>query len=177
MIPQEINIGTLAQINVTLVESTIGLEEVVVVGYGVQKKVNLTGSVASISTKELENRPITQASQSLAGLVTGVSVTQALGAPGNDGSEIRIRGIGTFSSAGKDPLVLIDGLAASINDIDPNNIKSISVLKDAASAAIYGTRAANGVILMKPNADKKGNSRLVTTTIWKAKSNGITTVP
>ena len=132
------------------------LDEVVVVGYGTQKKVNLTGSVASISSDELESRPITQTSQALAGLATGVSVIQGSGRPGNDGSEIRIRGIGTFSGAGKDPLVLIDGLAASINDIDPSNIKSISVLKDAASAAIYGTRAANGVILIETKRGEKG---------------------
>jgi TonB-linked SusC/RagA family outer membrane protein len=160
MTTQEIQSGDRVQIDVVLKEAAIGLEEVVVVGYGVQKKVNLTGSVASVSTKELENRPITQASQSLAGLVTGVSVSQGLGAPGNDGSEIRIRGIGTFSSAGKDPLVLIDGLAASINDIDPNNIKSISVLKDAASAAIYGTRAANGVILIETKRGQKGKLQI-----------------
>jgi TonB-linked SusC/RagA family outer membrane protein len=156
MEPQDIIIGKLTQIDVTMIESAIGLEEVVVVGYGVQKKVNLTGSVSSVSTKELENRPITQASQSLAGLVTGVSVSQGSGRPGLDGSEIRIRGVGTFSNAGKDPLVLIDGLAASINDIDPNNIKSISVLKDAASASIYGNRAANGVILIETKRGEKG---------------------
>ncbi|GHE45200.1 SusC/RagA family TonB-linked outer membrane protein [Sphingobacterium griseoflavum] len=132
-----------------------GLEEVVVVGYGTQKRVNLTGSVSSVSAKDIEDRPITQASQALAGLATGVSVSQGAGRPGNDGASVRIRGLGTFSGAGNEPLVLIDGLAASLNDIDPNNIKSISVLKDAASASIYGTRAANGVILVET---KRGSS-------------------
>jgi TonB-dependent starch-binding outer membrane protein SusC len=149
-----------SMINVSLLEESIGIEEVVAVGYGTQKKVNLTGSISSVSTKELESRPITQASQALAGLATGVSVSQGSGAPGGDGAEIRIRGIGTFSDAGKDPLILIDGLAAGINDVDPSNIKSISVLKDAASAAIYGTRAANGVILIETKRGEKGKLQI-----------------
>jgi TonB-dependent starch-binding outer membrane protein SusC len=156
MEPQEINIGTLSQINVTMAVSAIGLEEVVVVGYGIQKKVNLTGSVASVSTKELENRPLTEASQALSGLVSGVTVTQGSGRPGNDFASIKIRGLGTFSGAGNEPLVLVDGLASSIDNVDPNNIKSISVLKDAASAAIYGNRAANGVILIETKRGQKG---------------------
>ncbi len=157
---QEISVGEKTTINVALTDETIGIEEVVAVGYGTQKKVNLTGSLSSVSAKELESRPITQASQALAGLVTGVSVSQGSGRPGGDGAEIRIRGIGTFSGAGKDPLVLIDGLAANINDVDPSNIKSISVLKDAASASIYGTRAANGVILIETKRGQKGNMQI-----------------
>jgi TonB-linked SusC/RagA family outer membrane protein len=153
---ERVEVGNRTSVNVIMVPDIKSLEEVVVVGYGTQKKVNLTGSVSSISSGELESRPITQSSQALAGLVTGVSVVQGSGRPGNDGSEIRIRGIGTFSGAGKDPLVLIDGLAAGLNDIDPNNIKSISVLKDAASASIYGTRAANGVILIETKRGQKG---------------------
>lgn len=152
----EVAVSGKSTINVSMLEESIGIEEVVAVGYGVQKKVNLTGSISSVSTKELESRPITQASQALAGLATGVSVSQGSGRPGADGATIRIRGIGTFSGAGNDPLVLIDGLAASINDIDPNNIKSMSILKDAASAAIYGTRAANGVILIETKRGQKG---------------------
>ena len=157
---QEIAVGGKTTINAVLSEEAIGIEEVIAVGYGTQKKVNLTGSISSVSTKELESRPITQASQALAGLATGVSVSQGSGRPGSDGAEIRIRGIGTFSGAGKDPLVLIDGLAASINDIDPGSIKSMSVLKDAASAAIYGTRAANGVILIETKRGQKGNIQI-----------------
>ncbi|MCC2599871.1 SusC/RagA family TonB-linked outer membrane protein [Sphingobacterium sp. FBM7-1] len=153
--PVELRIGDQTFFNIEMLPVTEGLEEVVVIGYGTEKKVNLTGAVSSVSEKDIENRPITQASQALAGLATGVTVSQGAGRPGNDGASIRIRGMGTFSGAGNDPLVLIDGLAASINDIDPNNIKSISVLKDAASASIYGTRAANGVILIET---KKGSS-------------------
>lgn len=153
---KEIIIGEQTKIPVVLQEDTAKLDEVIVVGYGSQKRVNLTGSVSSISTKEIENRPITQASQALSGLASGVTVQQGSGRPGNDGATIRLRGVGTFSGAGNDPLVLIDGLASSLNDVDPNNIKSISILKDAASASIYGTRAANGVILIETKQGKKG---------------------
>lgn len=153
---QEITVGNQSQLNVVLLPDIKSLQEVVVVGYGTQKKINLTGSVSSVTASELENRPITQASQALAGLAAGVTVSQGSGRPGNDGSSITIRGLGTFSGAGNSPLVLIDGLASSINEVDPNNIKSISILKDAASASIYGTRAANGVILIETKRGKEG---------------------
>src|SRR5690606_35624879 len=153
--PVELEIGDRTVFHIEMSPLMEGLEEVVVIGYGTEKKTNLTGAVSSVSAKDIEDRPLTQASQALAGLATGVTVSQGAGRPGNDGASIQIRGIGTFSGAGNDPLVLIDGLAASINDIDPNIIKSISVLKDAASASIYGTRAANGVILIET---KKGTS-------------------
>lgn len=153
---QEVNVDRKSSISITLKEDAEILDEVIVVGYGTQKKVNLTGSVSSVSSDVLESRPITQASQALSGLASGVTVSQSSGRPGGDQASIRIRGMGTFSGAGSDPLVLIDGLAGSINDVDPNNIASISVLKDAASASIYGTRAANGVILIETKRGKKG---------------------
>ncbi|GGF67399.1 SusC/RagA family TonB-linked outer membrane protein [Wenyingzhuangia marina] len=155
-ISKEIQLGSEKSLTIILASDMASLDEIVLVGYGTQKKVNLTGSVSSISSKEIENRPITQASQALSGLASGVTVQQGSGRPGNDGASIRLRGIGTFSGAGNDPLVLIDGLAGSLNDVDPNNIKSISVLKDAASASIYGTRAANGVILIETKRGRKG---------------------
>lgn len=155
-ISQKVKVLSQNNFIITLKEELSQLQEVIVVGYGSQKKVNLTGSVSSISAKEIENRPITQASQALSGLASGVTVQQGSGRPGNDGASIRLRGIGTFSGAGNDPLVLIDGLASSLNDVDPNNIKSVSILKDAASASIYGTRAANGVILIETKKGKKG---------------------
>lgn len=155
-IMEEVSVGERTVIDISMTPDITSLEEIVVVGYGTQQKVNLTGSVSSVESEELENRPITQASQALAGLASGVTVSQGSGRPGNDGASIRIRGIGTFSGAGNDPLVLIDGLAASINDIDPNNIKNISVLKDASSASIYGTRAANGVILIETKRGRQG---------------------
>ncbi|WP_120275000.1 TonB-dependent receptor [Mangrovibacterium diazotrophicum] len=141
-----------AVLDVTLEEETVGIEEVVAVGYGVQKKVNLTGAVASLSGEELKSRPITQASQSLQG-VSGLYVNQAGAQPGFDGTTIRIRGIGTLNS--NDPLVLVDGVEYPLDALNPSDIESISVLKDAASASIYGNRAANGVILV---TTKKGKS-------------------
>ncbi|SFW71444.1 TonB-linked outer membrane protein, SusC/RagA family [Sinomicrobium oceani] len=157
---QKVGISGRSRIDVAMEEDLAKLDEVVVVGYGTQRKVNLTGSVSSISSEELSDRPITQASQALAGLSSGISVQQGSGRPGSDGASIRIRGLGTFSGAGNEPLVLIDGLASSINDIDPNNIKSISILKDAASASIYGTRAANGVILIETKRGSSGDMKV-----------------
>ncbi|MGB8492613.1 MAG: TonB-dependent receptor [Bacteroidales bacterium] len=148
------------QVDVVMAEEAIGLEEVVVIGYGSQKKVNLTGSVASISDTEFQSKPISQSSQALAGLLSGVTVSQGSGRPGYDASSVIIRGMGTFSSAGNSPLVLVDGLASSLDDVDPNSIQSISVLKDAASAAIYGTRAANGVILITTKQGQKGKLQI-----------------
>lgn len=156
----KVEVNGRTELTVAMEEDLAKLDEVVVVGYGTQRKVNLTGAVSSISSEDLNNRPVTQASQALAGLSSGVSVQQGSGRPGGDGASIRIRGMGTFSGAGNDPLVLIDGLASSINDIDPNNIKSISVLKDAASASIYGTRAANGVILIETKRGDRGEMQI-----------------
>jgi TonB-linked SusC/RagA family outer membrane protein len=144
---------------IELVETNNALNEVVVVGYGKKKKVDLTGSIASVSSKDIENRPITQLSQALAGLTTGVVVSQGSGQPGNNGAGLTIRGIGSYG-AGGGPLILVDGLATSIDDVDPNNIASISVLKDAASASIYGSRAANGVILIETKRGTAGRFSL-----------------
>lgn len=133
-------------IDVTLETDAQTMEEIVVIGYGSQKKENLTGSVGVVSAKSLEARPITNASQSLQGQVSGVWINQNSGEPGQDGATIRIRGIGTLNDA--NPLILVDGIEAPFGNIDPNDIESITVLKDAASAAIYGSRAANGVVLV-----------------------------
>ena len=152
---QEIVSEGKSTVNVTLIEDTRALEELVVVGYGVQKKINLTGSVSTINyDKDLENRPITNASQALSGKVPGVWVSQNSGAPGSDGATIRIRGYGTLNNT--NPLILIDGVEGRIAEVNPNDIGSITVLKDAASAAIYGSRAANGVILVET---KKGDGK------------------
>lgn len=151
-IPVEIKVKQQKIINVQLLEDTQNIDEVVVVGYGVQKKANLTGSVSSVKyDKELENRPITNASQALSGKISGVWVSQNSGSPGSDGSTIRVRGFGTLNNT--DPLVLIDGVEGRFAELNPNDIESITVLKDAASSAIYGSRAANGVVLVET---KKG---------------------
>lgn len=155
---QEIPVSGKSTVQVLLKEDTQKLDEVVVVGYGVQKKANLTGSVATVKYgQELENRPITDPSQALSGKTTGVWVSQNSGAPGSDGATIRVRGYGTLNNT--EPLVLIDGVEGRMAELAPNDIESITVLKDAASAAIYGSRAANGVVLIET---KKGSGDKVT---------------
>ncbi|GAB3959726.1 TonB-dependent receptor [Spirosoma harenae] len=145
-LPQETTVGNRTTIGIKLENDTKSLSEVVVVGYGTQKKVNVTGAVASISSEDIVRRPVGQTSSALQGMMPGVTVTQRSGRPGGDAGTIRIRGVGTLGNP--DPLVLIDNIEGSMNSIDPNLIESITVLKDAASASIYGSRAANGVILV-----------------------------
>lgn len=147
-ISKEVETGTSTVIDITLKKDVAGLNEVVVVGYGTQKKGNLTGSVSVIGSTQIERRPNTSTSNALQGLAPGVTVTSQTGSPGGDGAQIRIRGINSFGGSSSNPLVIIDGVAGSIDDVDVNLIESISVLKDAASSAIYGSRAANGVILV-----------------------------
>jgi TonB-linked SusC/RagA family outer membrane protein len=133
--------------NVVLQELSNELNEVVVVGYGVQKKANLTGSVASVRVDDIKDVPVSNTSSLLQGRMSGVTVSSFSAQPGkNDDVEIRIRGIGTFNN--NNPLILIDGVEGSLSNVSPNDIESISVLKDAASASIYGVRAGNGVILV-----------------------------
>ena len=150
---QKVRIQEGKLLSVTLKEDTETLEEVVVVGYGTQKKVNLTGAVSAVDAEALENRPITNATQALQG-TQGVYVNQAGAQPGSDGATIRVRGQGTLNN--NDPLILVDGIEFPLDAINPNDIESISVLKDAASSAVYGSRAANGVILIKTKSGKEG---------------------
>lgn len=146
-------------LQVKLVEDSQNLEEVVVVGYGVQKKVNMTGSVSQVDSKALESRPIQNVSSGLQGMMPGVQVTSGQGRPGQDGATIRVRGVGTLNTA--DPYILVDGIeTGTMNSVDPNDIESISVLKDAASAAIYGSKASNGVILITTKRGKTGKARI-----------------
>ncbi|WP_291368641.1 TonB-dependent receptor [Cyclobacterium sp.] len=157
---QRIVVGDQSVIDVTLTEETSSLQEVVVVGYGTQKRENLTGAVSTVNfDDELQNRPLTNASQALSGQVPGVWISQNSGQPGSDGAQIRVRGWGTLNNS--NPLILVDGVEASINEINPNDIESMTVLKDAASAAIYGSRAANGVVLITLKSGKFGEQTRV----------------
>ncbi len=158
-VPQSVTLKSDAPLAIILEEDSKNLEEVVVVGYGTQKKVNLTGSVSSLSAEDLASRPVTNTSSIIAGLVPGVSVIQNSGRPGA-GANVKMRGTGTFSSAGNSPLVLIDGLSGNLDDVDPNDIQNISFLKDAASASIYGSRAANGVILIETKKGAEGRTSI-----------------
>lgn len=157
-IEQSVNVGTSSSLTIQLSEDTQNLDEVVVVGYGSQKKVNLTGAVATIGSDALANRAISNVSQGLQGLVPGMTVTSSGGQPGMDAGKIQIRGVGSFNAS--NPMVLIDGIEGDMNIVDTQDIESISVLKDAASAAIYGSKAANGVILITTKRGKQGAPKI-----------------
>ncbi|MDE5934573.1 MAG: TonB-dependent receptor plug domain-containing protein, partial [Muribaculaceae bacterium] len=150
-------------IKVVLSENSTVLDEVVAVGYGTQKKVNMTGAVSSVKVGALEDRPINDVTTALAGLASGLSVRNTGGnTPGYAAADIKIRGNGTLNDAS--PLIVVDGVTgSSLGDVNPQDIESISILKDAASAAIYGSRAANGVILITTKQGQEGKVRLTYT--------------
>ena len=152
--PQTIDVTNKSNVKIVLAEDTEVLEEVVVVGYGTQKKVNLTGAVETVKSDRFANKPVTSIVSALTGEAAGVTVTQNSGEPGSNQGTVRVRGIGTWGDAS--PLVLVDGVSMSLNDVIPSEVESVSVLKDAASAAIYGSRAANGVILITTKKGKQG---------------------
>jgi len=151
---QEIPVDGQTQLNLTLVEDITSLEEVVVIGYGTQKKVNLSGAVDAIGNENIENRPVTNLGQALQGSLPGLNISV-----GNSGGEMgatmnmNIRGIGSIT--GGEPYILVDGIEQDINSLNPEDIESISVLKDAASSAIYGARAAFGVVLVTTKNGRK----------------------
>ncbi len=155
---QEISVDNQSNLSVLLTENTQLLDEVVVIGYGSVKKSDLTGAVGSVKGSMISERQTTQISQALQGAIAGVMVTRDNNAPGAN-STIRIRGITTIGES--NPLVIVDGVpAGSINDVNPNDVQDISVLKDAASASIYGSRAAAGVILLTTKRAKEGDLNL-----------------
>lgn len=153
---EKIAVGGRQKIDVTLTPDVQSLEEVVVVGYGAQKKVTMTAAVSTISSEDVVSRQAPNTISLLQGRTPGLQIVQNSGLPGSEDNQIRIRGQGTFSSAGSNPLVLIDGVEGKLELLNPNMIEDISVLKDAASAAIYGSRAANGVILVTTKKGKEG---------------------
>lgn len=135
-------------LEIILEEDKKMLEEVVVIGFGSQKKGDVTGAISAVSGDDISRRPVANTASLLQSKVPGLSVSQGTGQPGGEDVTLRVRGQGTFSSAGSDPLVLINGVPGNMTNLDPSVIESVSVLKDAASASIYGARAANGVILI-----------------------------
>lgn len=145
-------------INVSLQENPSSLENVVVVGYGTQRKVNLSGAVAQVSGKELANKPAANLTGALQGVLPGLTVLRGSGQPGAEGYGIRIRGFTSANSA--NALVLVDGVEQDLNLIDPSDVESISVLKDASASAIYGARAAAGVILVTTKQGAPGKTRI-----------------
>lgn len=146
-------------LNVTMEEQREAIDDVVVVGYGTQRKINLTGAVSAVSGSDFQNRPITNIGRGLQGLMPGVTVRNLATAPGNQAPQIRIRGVGTWGDA--NPLVVVDGIpGGNMNILNPDDIESISVLKDAASSSIYGVRGANGVILVTTKQGKSGKPNI-----------------
>lgn len=163
-VPQEVNVKGKEQLTITMQQDISELDEVVVIGYGSQKKSEITGAVSTVELKDTEARPLTSSSQILQGKVAGVSVTQSSGSPGDDNATIRIRGISSIDN-NNDPLVIIDDIPGQLSDVNPADIESISVLKDAASASIYGSRASAGVIVIKTKRAKIGKLSLDFNTI------------
>lgn len=158
--PLEVAAGSLSTVNVTLKKDFQSLDDVVVIGYGTQRREKVVGSVAQVSGEQISNRPVSQLKNALTGQVPGVIITTRNGSPGVSSGAISIRGVGSFGASAS-PLILVDGtLVDNFNDIDPNDVETISVLKDASSAAIYGSRAANGVILVTTKSGKTGTPKL-----------------
>lgn len=156
---QTIKIGGRTDISVILAKAESSLNEVVVVGYGTQRKADLTGAVSTVGPQQLEDRPVTGVTNALEGTMPGVTVVQSNGQPGRDAGTVNINGIGTLNNS--NPLIVVDGIiVSSMDDVNPNDIESISVLKDAASSAIYGSRAANGVVLITTKKGKTGISQI-----------------
>lgn len=146
--PQEVKVGSDISFNIQLKEDAVSTDEVVVVGYGNQKKLSVIGAIQTLDPKKLEVGSSRSLSNNLAGQLAGIIAYQPSGEPGYDNSQFWIRGISTFGEGGSSPLVLVDGVERSLNDIDPAEIESFSVLKDASASAMYGVRGANGVILI-----------------------------
>ena len=152
---QEVSVGKQSNFNVVLSPDTKSLDEVVVVAYGTQKKATLTGSVAAISTKEIKQSPTSNLAVTLTGRLPGLSVLQRSGEPGRDNTLLYLRGRGTVN--GQNPLVMVDGVERDLTSVDPSEVESISILKDASSTALFGVRGANGVVLV---TTKRGTSEI-----------------
>ena len=151
--PQEVVVDNDATISITLQSDTSSLDEVVVVGYGTEKRADLTGAISTIDEQAIEGKPVSNSYQALQGESPGLIIQNTTSRPGSV-PQINIRGVSTIN--GNTPLIVVDGVIGSLNNVNPNNIESISVLKDAASSAIYGSRAANGVILVTTKKGKSG---------------------
>ena len=159
MKPQEISIGALTQIDVTMIEESIGLNEVVVIGYGTQRKGRITSSVSTVDTKELAQNNTATIAAGVVGRLTGITSIQSSGAPGPNQTLLFVRGMSTTGATA--PLYVIDGIPRSstdFNTLTPEEVETISVLKDAAAAAVYGARGANGVILVTTKRGKRGEA-------------------
>ncbi len=161
---QELQPGISQDIVVTMVEDMQKLDDVVVIGYGTQTRATVTGALSIVDTEELKAAPVASITNVLAGAVPGVASVQTTGQPGSDAAQIYIRGIGSLSSASSRPLVLVDGVERDFSQIDPNEIENFSILKDAASTAVFGVRGANGVILITTRRGEEGKPSISVST-------------
>lgn len=160
-ITQEISVQGRSSVSINLIEDVSQLDEVLVVGYGTQKKVNLTGAISTVDAKEIENRPVSNVASALQGTMAGFVVTRTSGQPGDEGIDIQVRGA-TSASGNVNPLLVVDGIITplfTLQTMNPNDIETISVLKDASSASIYGAQAAGGVILVTTKTGKSGKTK------------------
>jgi TonB-linked SusC/RagA family outer membrane protein len=157
---QEVRATTNGAIRIRLKPAATRLNEIVIVGYTTQEKRKLTSAVVSVTGEEITKRVATDPATLLQGQLPGLSVVQNSAEPGNESTQLRIRGVGTFSGAGTNPLIIVDGLPGNLSIVNPNDIESVTVLKDAASAAIYGSRGANGVIVVRTKKGKSGGFSL-----------------
>jgi TonB-linked SusC/RagA family outer membrane protein len=169
MTSQEVTVGAQTVINVVLKEATVGLEEVVVTGYGTQKRASLIGSVNKVTSKSLESRSVTNVASALQGRVAGLSISSTSGQPGGEGIAMNIRGVNSWGT-GNAPLVLIDGVPGDMQQLSPDVIDNITVLKDALSASIYGARAANGVILVTTKRGEMGKIQVTYNAMFSTQS-------
>lgn len=165
---QEISVNSRSQIDVTLQETPSKLNEVVVIGFGTQKKITLTGAISSVGFADLVKSPNASVANTLAGRVTGLTSVQYSGLPGADDPRIYVRGIGSLTESNSSPLVLVDGVERSFSQLDPNEIETVTVLKDASATAVYGIRGANGVVIVTTKRGTEG-----TPTITMSSSAGL----
>lgn len=166
---QEVPVKGKTSFNITLKEDSEMLEEVVVVGYGAQKKESVVGAISQVSNKELLQSPAANVSQAISGKIAGVITSQTSGAPGSDDTQIYIRGRATFAGDAQ-PLVLVDGVEREFSQIAPDDIETISVLKDASATAVYGVRGANGVMLITTKRGKEQKPEVSLTANWQIQS-------
>ena len=163
---QDISVAGKSSVKVVLAEDTEMLDEVEVVAYGVQKKVTVTGAVSSVKSDDLVRTPVSSVNNVLAGQLSGVTTVQYSGEPGSDGATIFVRGQGTWADSA--PLIQVDGVERSMGDIDPEDIESITVLKDASATAVFGVRGANGVVLITTKRGKEGKAKIDINTSFSA---------
>lgn len=164
-VAQEVKVGKQRVLNIVLREDSESIEATVVVAYGTQTKATVTGALTSIDSKALVKAPVADVTNVLAGQMPGVTTVQLSGQPGEDYAEIYIRGVSSLSDGASTPLILVDGVERSLNTVDPNEIESLSILKDAASTAVFGVRGANGVIIVTTKRGDAGKPKISLTSI------------